>query len=147
MDITPMAPRPKPTPDWNGVVVAKLHQGMGLMAITSTGGVGRDEGYDSRANALRAARMLSRGAGHDAVAVVGYEGRWYVQGLRAEADLVGSWRAPLRFEHAFPAPVGPMRIDAGTRAFPHLAGLEAIVDGSRNLGLHPTGRISVTPRG
>lgn len=133
MHLITTGPRPKPTPSWTGITLAKGVSGMRPIGIVSTGTIGRVEGYDDRTNALRAARMLSRGIVRDAAAVIADEGRWYVQGVRAFDYIWNDWSEPLRFEAQFPAKVGDVLVSADTKFHKHLAGLEAIVDGARGL--------------
>lgn len=135
MDIVTMTPRPAPAPDWTGVTLATTRSSLSQVGVYSTGAIGRGEGYDLQADALRAAHNLSRGADQDAAAVIGYEGRWYVQGVRAYDAILRRWEAPLRFEAAFPALVGPFLLRENTTLHRSLDGLAAIVDGARELRL------------
>ncbi len=133
MELAASPARTAPSPTWTGVTLATVRLDEGIIsrphAIFSTGAAGRTEGYATTADALRAARNLSRGAERSALAVVDYEGRSYVQQLLVEE---GNAR-PLHFEAAFPARVGRGTLYANTNAYARLAGLVAIVDGSRSL--------------
>lgn len=132
--LAPLAPRPKPLPTFQGLRIAdvRIHEDYGSSVVSrmhplySGGAFGRPEGYDSTANAMRAARMLSRGDRRQAMAVVDYEGRSYVQVVR-----IGNH--PLHFEAALPARVGNGTLRADSVAQARLDGLVAIVDGSRTL--------------
>lgn len=133
MDLSPLTPRPAPTPTWTGAKVAELqlhHANVSYMYdVYAAGGSGRTEGYASTADALRAARNLSRGAERSALAVVAYEGRAYVQHVRVDMDR----KLPLHFEAALPARIGNADLRDGARFRPVLDGLVAIVDGSRTV--------------
>lgn len=135
MNIAALAPQPKPNPTWTGVKLGIVSSSGGLQAaaLISTGALGQATGYAERADAMRAARLLTRGVDRDAAAVLDYEGRWYVQGLTSRDDIWGAWEAPLRFEASFPAMVGKVRLDSSSTVMHRHEGLVAVVDGAREL--------------
>lgn len=139
MQLTPMTPRPAPDPHWTGITVATVpiwNGGTGLpMALVSTGTRGRAGGYDSQANAMRAARMLSRGSDVGAMAVIARDQRWYVQGILARLDAGSGGNTSLHFEAALPARVGNAVLRESAVVRPAMGGVVAVVDGARTLPL------------
>lgn len=135
MEIVSMNARPVPAPNWAGVTLATTQNFLSHVNLYSTGAIGQTEGYDVQADALRAARNLSRGAEQGAAAVIGYEGRWYVQGVRAYDSVLKRWEAPVHFESAFPAIIGSLVLRESTVLHRTMDGLAAIVDGARELRL------------
>ncbi|MEO6867416.1 MAG: hypothetical protein ABI200_05295 [Gaiellales bacterium] len=131
---TVLAPRPKPAPDFAGVRLGTIFDFTKRLELHSTGTIGRAEGYDSSANAMRAARMLSRGEAQGAAAVVGYEGRFYVQGTHAKTI---SREGSMKFEAQFPAMVAGFRLEQSHKVTSALLGFQALVDGARQVEVKP----------
>ena len=141
MQVSMLSPTPKPHPGWTNIGLGRvqvhtsvLGGGSAVHDIVSIGSTGRAEGYDSVANASRAARNLSRGERDGAVAVIEYEGRSYLQKVEL-ANHFNRDYGVLRFEASYPARVGTWgwTLREGTVASRALAGLVSVVDGSRTL--------------
>ncbi len=138
MQLAPLTPRPAPHPTWTGVAIGTVplwNNAMGYHSpLVSTGAVGRAEGYDALANAMRAARQLSRGEEQGAVTVIERDARWYVQGVVAQLDMLsGGGSRRLHFEAALPARVGYATLRETAVVSSAMSGVVALVDGSRSL--------------
>lgn len=139
MQLGQLIQRSTPAPTWTGVSVATVpmwERGFGSpVPLVSSGALGRVEGYDSQANALRAARELSRGADRTAVAVIARDDRFYVQGLYALLSRMSGGPQWLHVEAALPARVGAATLRETAVVRPKMSGVVAVVDGSRTLPL------------
>lgn len=138
----PATPRPPAHPTWPGIAVATIpvHTGSGYRfdtQVLSTGPAGRIEGYDSLANARRAARLISRGDQAPAVAILNEDDRYFVEGLAVRHPIYSGRRGPLRFEHALPTIVVGHELRENATAQARIRQLTDIIDGARNLEVTP----------